>query len=130
MNPSDKTQQLLTDLGFDSTDAEQRQLVLNKLQEMVDIEILYATTSRLTDPQIGELETITNQDYPSDDEKGRAIVSKLKEFLPDYEDIVGRALDELYQRIKRDVGDVNDFLAHHPVQVNPPSNSSTGDHNP
>lgn len=109
-----RTQQLLEDLGFASVSEEQKQEVLAKLQEMVDTEILYAVTSRLKDDQIDELEAVTSHHYSSDDEKGQAIVSKMKALLPDYEDVVGRALDDLYTQVKADAAAASAFLATHP----------------
>lgn len=110
MNPGAQTQKLLEDLGFDHVSAEQRQIILNKLQEMVDIEILYAVTSRLTDAQIEELDAVTNRPYESDTVKGQAIVTKMQELLPNYDEIVGRALEDLYKQIRADAQSVEDFL--------------------
>ncbi len=111
MNPQQLTDQLLQDLGFADAPDDQKQLVIQKVQQAVDDEIIFTIMSRLTDEQIERLdqEFTAHPEY-DDHQKADRLVAIFKESLPDYEDIMARALDDLYNRLKGDADQAKAYL--------------------
>lgn len=112
-----QTDALLADLGFDNVDEGQKSAIVDKIQEMVDTEVLHALVSRLEDEQLASIEEVLKE-LDDEAEKSIRFIELIKESLPNYQDIIAKTIERLYKEIRSDIHQLENFMAEQDQQQN------------
>lgn len=119
-----QTDKIMKDLGFAEASDDIKAQILNKLQMMVDEELLYALVSRLDETKLKEIEDEL-QKHPdlSDDDKAAETMRLIEEKTDNIEEVLTSALTELYDNIRKDAAMVKLMLQSKDDQPQDDSNS-------
>lgn len=116
----EKTDQLLKDLGFGDASESEKARVLEKIQEMMDSEVLYRLLARLDSEDADAMEQeLATKGEMTEDERADELLKMIIARTPDVEEVIAKAAEELYTRMRNDVAAVKQYMQ--AANIKPPA---------
>lgn len=91
-------QKILADLGFSKLPEEKKKEILEMIKKRTDQKILLTIMANLKDNDIGELNSLTEQETPVEE-----IIKFMSSRIENLDDKITKALGELYEQMVTDI---------------------------
>lgn len=100
---------LLSDLGYGDASQAIREQMIERIQTMVDDEVMYALVSRIPKEKLEEIDRNLGQ-IEDPVQRVQAMMLQLKTAVPDSDKVIELAVVDLFDRLRTDADAVNHFL--------------------